>query len=113
MSSSRFPGWPETGAPAFIHEGRIESVLKQALPPVDFVSARALASLADLLEMASPLLANGDRAAFHKGEDFDVEFVEASKSWSIDMIRHKSLIDPQSLIVEIVGATRKPRPGRS
>ena len=32
----------ETGAPAVVHEGRIESVLKQWREPVDYVSARAL-----------------------------------------------------------------------
>lgn len=96
----------ETGAPALVHEGRIESVLKQWREPVDFISARALASLGDLLELAEPLFAAGTRAAFHKGGDFDTELAEASKSWSLDLVRHKSMIDRDSTIVEIVGAKR-------
>lgn len=100
----------ETGAPAQVHEGRIESVLKQWREPVDFISARALASLALLLDLTAPLLATGARAAFHKGEDFDAELAEASKSWSVNLIRHKSLIDPNSSIIEILGATRRPAP---
>lgn len=96
----------ETGAPAIVHEGRIESVLKQWREPVDYISARALASLNDLLDLAEPLFAAGTRAAFHKGGDFDAELAEASKSWSLDLVRHKSMIDRDSTIVEILGAKR-------
>lgn len=96
----------ETGAPAIVHEGRIESVLKQWREPVDYISARALASLTDLLDLAEPLFAAGTRAAFHKGGDFDAELAEASKSWSLDLVRHKSMIDRDSTIVEILGAKR-------
>ena len=98
----------ETGAPAVVHEGRIESVLKQWREPVDYVSARALASLADLLDLTEPLLAAGARAAFHKGEDFDAELAVASKSWSLDLVRHKGMIDDASSIVEILRAERLP-----
>jgi len=96
----------ESGAPAIVHEGRIESVLKQWQEPVDYISARALASLNDLLDLAEPLFAAGARAAFHKGGDFDAELAEASKSWSLDLVRHKSMIDRDSTIVEILGAKR-------
>ncbi|MCX5494833.1 16S rRNA (guanine(527)-N(7))-methyltransferase RsmG [Kaistia dalseonensis] len=97
----------ETGARAVVHEGRIESVLKQWAEPVDFISARALASLDDLLDLSAPVLAQGAAAAFHKGEDFDVELAEASKSWSLDLVRHKSMIDERSSIVEIRRAERR------
>ena len=49
----------ETAIPAVVYEGRIESVLKQWQDPVDLVSARALASLPALLDLAAPLLARG------------------------------------------------------
>lgn len=98
----------ETGAPATVHEGRIESVVKQWRDPVDRISARALASLTDLLELSEPLLAGGARAAFHKGEDFDAELAEASKSWTVNLVRHKSMIDAGSSVVEILGAARRP-----
>ena len=98
----------ETGAPAVVHEGRIESVLKQWREPIDSISARALASLADLLDLTEPLLADGVRAAFHKGEDFDAELAVASKSWSLDLVRHKGMIDDASSIIEILRAERLP-----
>ncbi|MBZ9938014.1 16S rRNA (guanine(527)-N(7))-methyltransferase RsmG [Mesorhizobium sp. BR1-1-16] len=97
----------ETGAAAVVHEGRIESILKQWQEPVDFISARALASLTNLLELTEPLTQAGVQAALHKGEDFDAELKEASQSWALDLVRHKSLIDSNSLIVEIRRAERR------
>ncbi len=97
----------ETGAPAVVHEGRIESVLKQWSEPVDFISARALASLADLLDLTAPLLARNIPAVLHKGEDFDAELKEASQSWALDLVRHKSLSDATSSIIEIRHAERR------
>ncbi|PPE79277.1 16S rRNA (guanine(527)-N(7))-methyltransferase RsmG [Kaistia algarum] len=98
----------ETGAPAMVHEGRIESVLKHFVEPVDYVSARALAPLVSLLDLSEPLFASGARAAFHKGADFEGELREASKSWSLDLVRHKSMIDADSSVVEILRAERRP-----
>lgn len=97
----------ETGAKAEVHEGRIESVLKQWQHPVERVSARALASLKDLLDLSAPVLATGSTGTFHKGEDFEGELAEASKSWSLDLVKHKSMIDERSLIVEITRAERR------
>ncbi|MBN9027651.1 MAG: 16S rRNA (guanine(527)-N(7))-methyltransferase RsmG [Rhizobiales bacterium] len=97
----------ETGAKAIVHEGRIESVLKQWKEPVERISGRALASLADLLDLSAPVLAAGATGTFHKGEDFEGELAEASKSWSLDLIRHKSMIDERSSIVEICRAERR------
>ena len=85
-------------------------VLKQWREPVDFVSARALAPLGPLLELAEPLLAAGARAAFHKGEDFESELAEASKSWSVNLVKHKSMIDSHSSVIEILGAARRSGP---
>ncbi|BCP55786.1 ribosomal RNA small subunit methyltransferase G [Kaistia sp. 32K] len=97
----------ETSAAAVVHEGRIESVLKQWNEPVERISARALASLKDLLDLSAPVLATGSIGTFHKGEDFEGELAEASKSWSLDLVRHKSMIDERSSIVEICRAERR------
>ncbi len=70
----------ETGAPAVVQEGRIESVLKQWRDPADFISARALASFPALLDLTEPAgRPRGIGCAFHKGEDFDAELAEASR----------------------------------
>ncbi|MBB5754113.1 16S rRNA (guanine(527)-N(7))-methyltransferase RsmG [Prosthecomicrobium pneumaticum] len=97
----------ETGAPAVVAEGRIDSVLKQFDAPVDRISARALASFAALLDLSAPLLARGVPAAFHKGADFAAERAEASQSWTLDLVEHQSMIDPRGLVVEIRRAVRR------
>jgi 16S rRNA (guanine527-N7)-methyltransferase len=101
----------ETGAPAFVHLGRIEEVVKDFDFVPDTVSARALAALTDLLWLAEPLLAKGARGAFHKGQDFAREISEASKSWAFDLIQHKSRIDPAGVILEISRLARLTGPG--
>jgi 16S rRNA (guanine527-N7)-methyltransferase len=97
----------ETGAPAIVHEGRIETVLARFAEPVEMVTARALAPLVDLFGMAEPLIARGARAAFHKGRDFKRETVEASQSWDSDLIEHRSAVDDSSVILEVRRVERK------
>jgi 16S rRNA (guanine527-N7)-methyltransferase len=93
----------EAGAPAVVHDGRIDAVLAQWSEPVEIVTARALAPLADLLGMAAPLVRTGARAAFHKGQDFAREIAEASQSWRFDLVEHRSMIDDSGVILEITG----------
>ena len=53
-----------TGAPVQVHCARIEELV---LPPAPLVTARALAPLDRLLELAAPLLAPGGTGLFPKG----------------------------------------------
>ncbi len=86
------------GGHGVVHQIRIEN-----LPdlPCDVVTARAFAPLAKLLSLASPLLLTGATGLFHKGENLDAELTKACKCWKLDAIRHQSLIDSQSTILEI------------
>ncbi len=96
----------ETGSPATVHQGRIEAELSGWREPVDMVTARALAPLSRLLELAEPLLSRAP-AAFFKGADFAREIAEATLSWDLDLIKHQSRIDGRGVIVEIRRAARK------
>ena len=58
----------ETGAPAAIHAERIERFVPDHRGRVDAVSARALASLPQLVEFARPFLENGAVGVFPQGE---------------------------------------------
>lgn len=80
---------------------RVDSAPYRSLSPV--VTARALAPLQKLLELAGPLLECG-RGLFQKGEDVGRELIEATKSWSIQYIRHPSVVDPRGTILEILEA---------
>jgi 16S rRNA (guanine527-N7)-methyltransferase len=98
----------ETGAPATVHEGRIEVALASWRKPVDRISARALASLSDLLRLAEPLLAQGIPAAFLKGMEYRREIVEAERDWFLDIEVIPSRIAGSGAILDVRAAHRRP-----
>lgn len=89
------------GVPVQVHADRIESVTKRWTGPVDVVTARALAPLADLLKLSAPLLKTGARAVFLKGQDVGSELTLASKYWNLDLEQRPSATDPQGRVVVI------------
>ncbi len=91
----------ETGAPAIVHDGRIESFSKDFAESVDGVSARALAGFGVLVGWAAPFVARGAVAVFHKGQDFASELAEATLSWDLDLIEHQSKTEPTGRLVEV------------
>jgi 16S rRNA (guanine527-N7)-methyltransferase len=99
-----------TGAPAMIHVERIESVAERLAGTVEIVTARALAPLPRLLELAEPMLTAGARGLFLKGQDVDNELTEAAKSWSIKVKVLPSRTDPRGkiLVVERASLIRQP-----
>jgi 16S rRNA (guanine527-N7)-methyltransferase len=101
----------ETGAPAIVHAERIEDLASRWQPPIDAISARALASLASLCDLAAPLLSRGIPAWLHKGADFSAERAEASHAWTLDLVEHPSRIG-SGVIVELRGAVPRAATGR-
>lgn len=92
----------EFDLPAQVHAVRIEDAVGQ-VPQPEIVSARALAGLDQLLGLASPWMSNGARALFHKGRDYRLEIEESAHNWRFDLIEHRSVIDEESVILEISG----------
>lgn len=91
-----------TGARAVVHEGRIEDVMPRlAEQPVEVVTARALASLDELLNMSKDLLRKGAIGVFPKGQDWENELTEARKSWNIKLDTLPSKIDSRGRILII------------
>lgn len=75
----------ETGAPGIVHATRLEQVAPTLVKkPVDYVTARAVAPLPDLLELIAPLLKTGATAVLMKGRDLDEELTESSERWHIE-----------------------------
>jgi 16S rRNA (guanine527-N7)-methyltransferase len=68
-----------TGAPARVHNDRIERILPDLLP-LDVVSARALAPLPALLNLSGAALEKGAQGLFPKGQHLGNELTEATKS---------------------------------
>ncbi len=94
-----------TGAPARVHNLRIaDAAAKRAAPVADVVTARALAPLGALLELALPFFGNASAGLFLKGREAGVEIAEARKRWAFDFEIHTSISDAQGRILEI----RKP-----
>lgn len=81
-----------------VRSERIES-----LEPLeaDVLSARALAALPDLLELAALHLRAGGTALFPKGSAHLDEVAEARKSWTCDIETRPSLSDPHAAILVI------------
>ena len=70
-----------TAAPARVHAARIESL---TLDPAQLVTARALAPLPQLLDLAAPLLAPGGMCLFLKGANAPSELTAATAEWHME-----------------------------
>jgi 16S rRNA (guanine(527)-N(7))-methyltransferase GidB len=98
----------ETEARGTVHACRIEEVWEQGLE-ADVVSARALASLDQLLEYAEPWLTTKGktRGIFQKGRDYATEIDKARDRWQFDLILHRSAVEADSVILEVSSLSRK------
>jgi 16S rRNA (guanine527-N7)-methyltransferase len=94
----------ETAATVEIHAMRIEDLAKstERLEP-DVVSARALAPLPRLFELAAPFFGPNTRGLFLKGEEADIEVEAARRDWDFSARLHQSLTSARSRIVEVTG----------
>lgn len=99
----------ETGARASVHAIRIEDA-PAVIERCDAISARALADLDLLLEFGFPWVErNVDLAFFlHKGRDYQREIDKALGRWRFDLVKHGSIVEPDSVVLEISKLSRQP-----
>jgi 16S rRNA (guanine527-N7)-methyltransferase len=88
-------------APGVVHLSDIEDSVDSNLGRIDCVTARALAPLHQLIGWAAPLIEQGAKALFLKGQDVELELTEATKYWNINPRLHPSLTGGQGWIVEL------------
>jgi len=93
--------------PAVVHAMRIEDFVKNSGLRSDVVTARALAPLDHLLELALPLLNTGALGLFPKGQDVESELTKASKCWNIDAELVPSKTSREGRIVVIRSVHRR------
>lgn len=96
----------ELALPARVHAARIEDTVPRLAPP-QIVTARALASLSELLRLAEPWLSASSRALFHKGRDYRKELAESAQHWDFDLVEHPSVVANDSIILEISKLRRR------
>lgn len=97
-----------------IINARIESLTDSDVErPVSVLTARALASLPDLLEISARLPFRPQRMLFLKGQHIDAELTEATKCWNISFSKHQSETSPDGCILEIREAERDQSPASS
>jgi 16S rRNA (guanine527-N7)-methyltransferase len=101
-----------TGAPGVVHAVGIEDIVDSISGRIDCVTARALAPLHQLIGFAEPLVKQGAKALFLKGQDVEAELTEATKYWNIKPILHSSLTGGQGWIVELDRIDRRATPER-
>lgn len=92
--------------PARVHAVRIGEEIK-GLDTPQIVTARALAPLPELLELAQPWLSTGATGLLHKGRDYEREVQESSHLWQYDLVQHRSKVDADSVVLEIANLTRR------
>jgi len=95
-----------TAAVGVVHLAEIGRNVKEITGAVDYVTARALAPLHQLLAFAEPLLRSGTRALFMKGQDVGAELEEANRYWKIQSKLHQSLTG-NGWIVEVAAIERQ------
>jgi len=92
-----------TGISAIIHAERIENI---APFPADVVTARALADLTQLLDLASRFIGDRTLCLFLKGETADTELATASGLWQMKVEQLRSRSDPRGVILKLEGLRR-------
>lgn len=92
-------------APGRVHALRIDAAYA-VVPSADVVTARALAPLPDLFELAEPWLTGGAVGLFHKGRDYHREVSESRHAWSFDLVEYPSVIADDSVVLKVSNLQR-------
>ncbi len=88
----------ETGVAAKVENSRIEALNPQS---ADVITARALASLTDLIEYAEPHLAPGGICIFPKGQNHQAELEATKDHWRFKLTRKPSITDEKGVILAL------------
>jgi 16S rRNA (guanine527-N7)-methyltransferase len=87
-----------TGIHAEIRNARIEDAPHE---PFDVVTARACATLAQLLSYSVPFQSKLTQCLFLKGQSFAAELEEAHRYWTMSVEQHASRSDSSGVILSI------------
>ncbi|ABE37669.1 methyltransferase GidB [Rhodopseudomonas palustris BisB5] len=102
-----------TGSPGTVMLADIGDNVDRFPQGLDCITARAVAPLHQLIGFARPLMTEGSKALFLKGQDVEAELTEATRYWKIDPQLHASLTGGHGWIVEIDRIERQALPTAS
>lgn len=97
----------ELKLPVHVLDKRIDSIVSRETGQVDVFTARALAPLSKLCGFIHPLWSPQSRALFHKGREHVEESRESDAYWHHDVLKHKSAVDPQGVVIELTSLRQK------
>ncbi|CAN7489833.1 16S rRNA (guanine(527)-N(7))-methyltransferase RsmG [Rhizobium rhizogenes] len=98
----------ECEARGAVHAVRIEEAPK-IIANCDVISARALAELDMLLDYAAPWVERNENLSLllHKGRDYEREVQKARGRWEFDLVKHNSVVESDSVILELKRPRRR------
>ncbi|MBB1089952.1 16S rRNA (guanine(527)-N(7))-methyltransferase RsmG [Rhodopseudomonas palustris] len=102
-----------TGSPGTVMLADIGDNVDRFPQGLDCITARAVAPLHQLIGFARPVMTEGSKALFLKGQDVEAELTEATRYWKIDPQLHASLTGGHGWIVEIDRIERQALPTAS
>ncbi len=88
------------GVNVIIHCGRAEDILKH-LPLVNVITARAVAPLCKLVDLASPLLEQGAKCLFPRGRTYPSELTDLKVKSNFEISIIPSLTDPAAAVIKV------------
>lgn len=95
-------GLRDLGVDVTVVNDRIEKALPKIERP-QAITARALASLNDLLRLTEPYLREGTVGVFPKGRDHEAEISDAKHHWDFDHALLPSRLEDGSVLLKISG----------
>lgn len=93
----------QTGAKAVVRNRRVEAIDPF---PAAAITARALAPLEKLLDLAEPFVTPATRLLFLKGKSGEEELTGLAKGWRMTAERVGSLSDPAGMVLHLKGVSR-------
>ena len=92
-----------TNCNAQVHNVRLtpRSAAALNIPRVDVITARAVTSLVNLLDIVFPIVYEGTYCIFHKGSRVEDEILIAKSKWDFELDRVRNAVEPNSVILRL------------
>ena len=87
--------------PVDVRCARLENASKEISNAADYITARALAPLDQLLDWGAPYLKENGQMILLKGKAYQEELKDAGKKWHFELETMQSMTDPEAAILRL------------